>query len=687
MGTLGQGETNTLQWRDQAVADGLALRGPDMGILDVNTTNGGYCHPNTAGETLLGQELFNFFDAGNQATWTPGPSPTVPPTVAVTNTPTSTPSPTTTDTATSMPTGTPAYTDTATDMPTYTPTATTTATLIGPTAHSIGYIGCSNTVQAIQGYHNVPANRDLFWENTNYNLGGGSMDMWAPPTSSYWTLLDDQIAVYGQPQGVWIEMCVKPNTGTTYATITQVLSILRSHVPNATFFVSPLNEYAPTAVCPMIGDFWLNTIGWSDQTQADALALRGPDLGPFDSSLLDTDLCHLNGAGSDLAGRQLMDYFDNGQTATSTSTAVPTDTPMYTNTPASLPTLTPTYTSTPTSIASDTPTYTDTAVPADTATTASTNTAAATKASTPTNTATSAPTGTATGAPTNTPAATDTPAGTTVNQDNTSIQYDCWRGVKDPSASGGTYRVCNVKNAFVTFSFSGTSATWISLNGPDQGKAQIQIDGVSQGTFDLYSSTVTYNARQSFGSLSNATHTFRVIVNGSKNASSTGTNVAVDGFIVNGTTIQDNCVSTWYDHWEGQTSPSAYNGNYRTNSYAGTDTKFTFTGTSVSWITAKGHKYGQANVLIDGASQGTVDLYSPTQQWQVALTYGGLSAGQHTIDIQPLGAKNPASAGTDVVVDAFSGPITMSSLLRPEREGNHREDWLTAFLALLLPGM
>ncbi len=62
MGPAGQGITDTQAWRDQAVADGRARRGPNMGPLDINTTNGGHCHANAAGMALLGTQLRNFFD-------------------------------------------------------------------------------------------------------------------------------------------------------------------------------------------------------------------------------------------------------------------------------------------------------------------------------------------------------------------------------------------------------------------------------------------------------------------------------------------------------------------------------------------------------------------------------------------------------------------------------------------------
>ena len=99
MGPNGQGETDTVKWRDQAVAAGLALRGPDMGLLTATTTTFDGCHPNTAGESLLGTELFSFFDAGIPPNSTGTPTATR----IATGTRTSTPARTLTRTATATP--------------------------------------------------------------------------------------------------------------------------------------------------------------------------------------------------------------------------------------------------------------------------------------------------------------------------------------------------------------------------------------------------------------------------------------------------------------------------------------------------------------------------------------------------------------------------------------------------------
>ena len=49
---------------DEAVSSGLALQGPILGPLrGSQTLPPGMCHPNTAGQTLLGSQLASFFDA------------------------------------------------------------------------------------------------------------------------------------------------------------------------------------------------------------------------------------------------------------------------------------------------------------------------------------------------------------------------------------------------------------------------------------------------------------------------------------------------------------------------------------------------------------------------------------------------------------------------------------------------
>lgn len=255
------------------------------------------------------------------------------------------------------------------------------------------------------------------------------------------------------------------------------------------------------------------------------------------------------------------------------------------------------------------------------------------------------------------------PQTVTIEEGFAGIQYGNWLGMTDLGAGGGTYRVSKTKNAKAIFTFKGTSVKWLSLKGPDQGKAQVLIDGVNKGTIDLYSPTLQYQFSKSFGQLSNVKHALIIQVLGTKNSNASDTKVAVDAFIVGTTTTQDNSTAIQYGDWSGRKSAGASGGTFRFSGALGAVVKFGFTGTSVEWITAKGPSYGKAKVLIDGLQVGkTIDLYASTQQWQFSKPFTGLSAGSHTIQIMPLGTKRAASTGTAVVVDAFRGPISPRGL-------------------------
>ena len=86
---------------------------------------------------------------------------------------------------------------------------------------------------------------------------------------------------------------------------------------------------------------------------------------------------------------------------------------------------------------------------------------------------------------------------------------------------------------------------------------------------------------------------------------------------------------------------------------AGDWTEFTFEGTAVTYVFTRAPNRGAAEIIMDGKSLGTVDLYSPTIHWQTRQEYQGLSPGRHTIEVRVAGQKTAASQGIFVDVDAF----------------------------------
>jgi|GEM_PF-1116240 outer membrane protein assembly factor BamB len=300
---------------------------------------------------------------------------------------------------------------------------------------------------------------------------------------------------------------------------------------------------------------------------------------------------------------------------------------------------------------------TSTSTPTASSTATRMNSPTATFTRSPTLTPLSSPTATPTSSPTATPTRTPSTTPIIMVEDNSiNIRYNGWRGVSDTNADGGTYRVSNEPNDSATFRFTGKKVTWITFKGPSQGKAQILIDGTTRGTFDLYASTL-HSESITFRQLGNTKHVLVVKVLGQKNAKSKDTNVSIDGFRVGANLTQDDSSSIRYTAWGGHIEPRASGGSYR-SARKGAVARFTFTGTSVDWITAMGPAYGKAKVSIDRHQVGpTIDLYAATQQWQVAIPFENLSNGPHIIEIKVLGTKNAQASGSNIIMDGFRGPF------------------------------
>jgi hypothetical protein len=106
-----------------------------------------------------------------------------------------------------------------------------------------------------------------------------------------------------------------------------------------------------------------------------------------------------------------------------------------------------------------------------------------------------------------------------------------WRSAAFSGASGGHYALSDVKGASASFTFRGTQIDWYAILGSTGGKAAIYIDGGLIGTVDLYRATAIASRIRVSG-LSDAVHTIKILVLGTKNAASHGTGVSIDRFVV-----------------------------------------------------------------------------------------------------------------------------------------------------------
>jgi len=106
-----------------------------------------------------------------------------------------------------------------------------------------------------------------------------------------------------------------------------------------------------------------------------------------------------------------------------------------------------------------------------------------------------------------------------------------WDTVTTSGPSGGVARRTASAGLGAAIEFDGPSVTWVTSKGPDRGIARVDVDGVTQGTIDLYSATPLWNVPLTFGDFPPGRHRLVITVLGQHAAASTGSFVDVDQFV------------------------------------------------------------------------------------------------------------------------------------------------------------
>ena len=244
-------------------------------------------------------------------------------------------------------------------------------------------------------------------------------------------------------------------------------------------------------------------------------------------------------------------------------------------------------------------------------------------------------------------------------------------GISNPPEPQQGAKMAQTAGEKATLAFRGTSVSWIAYRGPEAGIARVQVDAGAAVEVDTFSPTPTFQVVVFTATgLANTNHTLTIEATGRKNDQATSTVIYVDAFDVRtpGRRYQEwessiTYIGDWTPSGPGSTDCPAVptcmaprrnvnrvwsEGGAATSNSSGRAV-FSFTGTSVSWISAAKDSLGTANVYLDGVFQRQVVLFRPfpteAYQWE-AFRADGLTNGPHTLTIEHAG-------GGYVVVDAF----------------------------------
>jgi PKD repeat protein len=238
------------------------------------------------------------------------------------------------------------------------------------------------------------------------------------------------------------------------------------------------------------------------------------------------------------------------------------------------------------------------------------------------------------------------------------------RGTEIASFSGGSATSSDVAGATATFTFTGTSVSWIGLKCSICGIASVSIDGGAATSVDtagpsaVGSPGLASEPVFSASGLAAGAHTLVITVTGT--TSSTAAHIIVDAFEAAGSRIEENspgltATGAWVPR--GAEIAAFSNGGAASSDMAGATATLGFKGTAITWIGLKCNICGIATVSIDGGPASSVDTAGPAAVGSAGLTSGpvfsasGLASGPHSLVITVTGTTS--TGGAHVIVDAF----------------------------------
>jgi M6 family metalloprotease-like protein len=240
---------------------------------------------------------------------------------------------------------------------------------------------------------------------------------------------------------------------------------------------------------------------------------------------------------------------------------------------------------------------------------------------------------------------------TTVEAENADVSFGgTWERAEDEAHSNG--QAMSARDASATIEFRGSALRLLGAVGPDSGTIEIALDGEPYPVaIDLLRQDASYQQElfRATG-LADGPHTLTLTAQGD------GV-VTLDALQITGMNpglCWEEDAAEYDGSFEVMADEADSGGGAIASETGDSSATFTFEGASVSWLGTRSGTSGQAEVYVDGASQGVIDLYSPIVVNQsVIFCASGLERGKHTLKIVPAGTKSDASSGTTVEVDAF----------------------------------
>ncbi|TSC83048.1 MAG: hypothetical protein G01um101419_320 [Parcubacteria group bacterium Gr01-1014_19] len=211
--------------------------------------------------------------------------------------------------------------------PSPTPTPSPTSGIPGG---PIGFVGCSNIRDTVQGYRAVGGKR-IWNPTTDKTYGGGTPVAWAKsisdPNLKYWDEFDVMNKANPGAKTLWMGLCLRAveSDQASYNGAVATIDEVKRKIPGVTIYVSALNGFVEPHVCGITGKNGpLRAQLLANRLVKEGRAKTGPDVGDLisDDQIPSTgataqntetvsDGCHPSPQrGEPKLGRELLKFFN-----------------------------------------------------------------------------------------------------------------------------------------------------------------------------------------------------------------------------------------------------------------------------------------------------------------------------------------------------------------------------------------
>jgi len=267
-------------------------------------------------------------------------------------------------------------------------------------------------------------------------------------------------------------------------------------------------------------------------------------------------------------------------------------------------------------------------------------------------------------------------AATTVNDTDSGFTYSGTGWFYNPGRGAGDFQddvhATPTNGDSASYSFTGTSVSYVTEINTDEGNVQVYLDGTLQATVSCNGTRKVQQTVYTKTGLPSGSHTLKLVKQDGQYmlVDAVQVTAAQTAGLINDTSTSLTYTGAWF--YSATRNLGDYQDDVHATQNNGDAVSYTFTGTGISILTETYTDEGNVQVFLDGTLQATVNCNSSIRKvQQVVWSISSLSSGNHTLKLVKQDGQYmlldalqtqtaPAQTLTSIVVSPASATVNFN---------------------------